>query len=127
VISKIEIGNEAQPTEQPTEVQNVKETRTLIREKYQTNTKRVQFADSLTTNQCSVTNFIELTTNQYGNLMNITGSVSAACCITARVIVCQRSLVVLTVLTQNYHQMLHKDKNNQGVYTILMLLRLRSF
>jgi hypothetical protein len=25
VISKIEIGNEAQPTEQPTEVQNIKE------------------------------------------------------------------------------------------------------
>jgi hypothetical protein len=34
VISKIEIGNEARPTERPTEVRMVKEIRTTIREKY---------------------------------------------------------------------------------------------
>jgi hypothetical protein len=69
-----------------------KEIRTTIREKYRTITKRVQFADSVTKNRCSVTNFVELTTNQDGSVLKITGTVSVAW--VARVIFFQKSLVV---------------------------------
>jgi hypothetical protein len=68
VISEVEIGNEAR-----------RKSKMVSREKYRTITKRVQFADLVTTKRCSVTNFVELTTNQNESLLKITGSVSVAC------------------------------------------------
>jgi hypothetical protein len=83
MISKAKIENEARPTDARRSDQRkskfVKEIRTKIREKYRTITKRDQLADSVATNRYSVTNFVELTTNQDGSLLKITGSVSVAC------------------------------------------------
>jgi hypothetical protein len=75
VISKVEIRNEARPTE----VKSGERKKNYNSREASTITKRVQFADLENTNRCTVTNFLELTTNQDGILLKITDSISVAC------------------------------------------------
>jgi hypothetical protein len=124
VISKVKIGNEDRLTKWPTEVKNGERNKNYNSIEVSNNNKMFpicQFGDHKLM-QCSAT-------NPDRSLLKITGSVSAAyaCWITARVIACQSSLVVLTVVLETITKCCTKMKDNQEVYTILISLRLRAF
>jgi hypothetical protein len=75
VISKVEIGNEARPTE----VKNGEINKNYNLREVSNNNKTCPICRFVTTNIYSVMNFVELTTNQDGSLLKITRSASVAC------------------------------------------------